>query len=312
MNFLILFAAALLLIASLTPYINVSRQETDLPSHFVLQYFIGALGLAAVAAIFDAPGFSFALIFGALLANLMQLMPLFRFGRNDLHPDTGKTLKILQVNVLKLNGDASRLKTLIEKEQPDIVVGAEIRDAFVQMFRSLSFSYPHQMVEPRDKSSYGMAVLSKLPFTAYAQLSLDRPDNVAMAFTVRHEGREIEFLSMHPATPNRDIGSRDREFENASQHFGNRRGNIVVLGDLNATPYCPALKKLCRVLNLKNAREGHGVAGSFPVFFPFWWLHLPIDHVLVGENLHADGFRLGPDIGSDHFPTITTISHVNH
>ncbi len=95
--------------------------------------------------------------------------------------------------------------------------------------------------------------------------------------------REIEFLSLHPATPNRDIGSRDREFENAVKHFSNRRGNIVVLGDLNATPYCPALKKLCRTLGLKNAREGHGIAGTFPVFFPFWWLRLPIDHVLVGR-----------------------------
>ncbi len=96
MKFLLLFAASVLLIACLTPYLKSSRQETDLPSHFVLQYFIGACGLGLFSGLFTVPGLFYWLIFGSLLATVIQLVPLLRFGRNDLHPDTGKTLKILR------------------------------------------------------------------------------------------------------------------------------------------------------------------------------------------------------------------------
>lgn len=311
-DFLLLLASLVLFLGSVTPYLKMpGRQETDLPSHFVLQYFIAGCLLALLTGVFHPPMGAHMLILASLVLNLVQMMPYIRFGRADIQSETGKPLRILQVNVLKLNSDASRLKALIEKEAPDIIVAAEVRGPFAQMFNELKYTYPYLMLEPREKSSYGMAVASKIPLHSYEKKTLDGADNLAMAFRVMHDGREVEFLSMHPATPNRDIASRDREFDNAVKHFGARRGNIVVLGDLNATPYCFALKKLCRALNLRNAREGHGIHGTFPVFLPTWALKLPIDHVLVAENLHIDSFRAGPDIGSDHLPTLTTLSHIN-
>lgn len=312
MSFLVLFSSICLLLASVTPYIKVSRQETDLPSHFVLQYFIAGCFFALLAGTFDAPAIACVMIFASLLLNIIQMVPLLGFGSNDTEAETGATFKILQVNVLKYNTDPSKLKALIEKEDPDLIVAAEVREPFCKMLDELRFKYPYQMQEPREKARYGMAVASKLGLTSQEHLALGGPDTLSMAFRLMHDGREISFLSMHPATPNTNIAARDREFAEAVKHFGARRGDIVIVGDLNATPYCPALKKLCRSLNLRNARERHGIGGSFPVFLKVPFMRLPIDHVLAGENLHAHGFRLGPDIGSDHYPTITTLSHINH
>lgn len=312
MTTIVFIIALLLFLASLTPYIPTSRHVTDLPSHFSLQYLIASVVMVPVAAwVFSMPNVYF-LLAGASLASLAQLIGFISFGKlHDPLESDGAPLKILQVNVLKDNTDTGKLRALISRENPDLIVACEVNGKFALMLRDLSFDYPHQMLEPRD-DRYGMAVLSKRPLEGQEHLSFAGSKSLSMGFRLRHDNADIEFLSMHPQTPNRNIKARNHEFLRAVKHFGDRRDNIVVLGDLNATPYCHAYKKLVRALGLKNAREGQGLCGTFPAFFPLRILHLPIDHVLTGANLQVREFRRGPDIGSDHFPTLTTVSVLNN
>lgn len=304
--------AMLLFLASLTPYIPLSRHVTDLPSHFPLQYLVASVLMVPVAAyVFSMPNVYF-LLAGAALASLAQLIKFVSFGKlHDPLESDGAPLKILQVNVLKYNMKTGPLRALIGREKPDLIVACEVNGKFALMLRDISFDYPHQMLEPRD-DRYGMAVLSKRPLEGQEILSFTGKKSLSMGFRLRHDNTDIEFLSLHPQTPNRNLRARNHEFAMAAKYFGGRRDNIVVLGDLNATPYCHAYKKLVRALGLKNAREGQGLCGTFPVFFPLRILHLPIDHVLTGANLLVREFRRGPDIGSDHFPTITTLSLLNN
>ncbi|HYD16935.1 MAG TPA: endonuclease/exonuclease/phosphatase family protein [Patescibacteria group bacterium] len=267
--------------------------------------------MVPAAAYVYAPPNVYILLAGALLLSLAQFLKYVSFGKlHDPLETEGEPLKILQVNVLKTNQDTARLRALIAEEKPDLIVAAEVNGKFALMFSDLSRDYPHQLVEPRE-DRYGMAVASRLPFTAAELLCLSVKKSVAMAFGIRHAGVEISFLSLHPPTPNRNLRARDQEFDRAVKHFGPRRDSIIVLGDLNASPYCPAYKKLLRRLSLRNARDGNGLCGSFPVFLPTPLLRLPIDHVLVSANLQVHEFRLGPHIGSDHFPTITQVSVIN-
>lgn len=312
MTVIVFIVALLLFFASLTPYLRISRHETDLPSHFPLQYAIGAiLTVPVAAAVYSMPNVFFLLAL-ALLLSLAQMVGYLSFGRmHEPLEEQGHPLKILQANVLMRNMDTAKLKSLVEKEKPDLIVACEVNGKFALMFRDLQNEYPHQLLEPRD-DRYGMAVLSRTPFASHEYLSFAGKASLSMAFRLHHDGAEIEFLSMHPETPNKNIRARNHEFAMAVKHFGQRRENIVVLGDLNATPYCYAYKKLVKALGLRNAREGQGLCGTFPVFLPTPLLHLPIDHVLAGANLQVRSFRRGPDIGSDHFPTLTTLSVVNN
>ena len=312
MTTVVFIIALLLFLASLTPYIPLSRLVTDLPSHFSLQYLLGAVMMVPAAAYVHSMPNVYFLLAGATLASLAQLIKFVSFGKlHDPLESDGAPLKILQVNVLKDNTDTAKLRELIKKENPDLIVACEVNGKFALMLRDISFDYPHQMLEPRD-DRYGMAVLSKRPLEAQEHLSFTGKKSLSMGFRLRHDNTDIEFLSMHPQTPNRNIRARNHEFAMAVKHFGDRRDNIVVLGDLNATPYCQAYKKLVRALGLKNAREGQGICGTFPVFLPLPILHLPIDHVLAGANLMVREFKRGHDIGSDHFPTITTLSILNN
>ena len=97
----------------------------------------------------------------------------------------------------------------------------------------------------------------------------------------------FNILSLHPANPIRNFAARDAEFAAISAQLGVDKTpeNLVLLGDLNATPYCTGLKDVMRHLKLRNARAGRGLLGTYPVWLPTAALRIPIDHVLVGENI---------------------------
>jgi endonuclease/exonuclease/phosphatase (EEP) superfamily protein YafD len=60
-------------------------------------------------------------------------------------------------------------------------------------------------------------------------------------------------------------------------------------------------------MKLKNARDGRGILGSWPVATRLPLLRIPIDHMLVSETLGIEDFRLAPDIGSDHMAIVSVI-----
>jgi len=305
MSFLFFLAAFILFLLSTTPYIKNPVKEAELASHFAFQYAIGAVILALLAGFAHAQIWTYVFLLGALLLSLAQFSSFIGGGAE---PVETPTLKILQANVLKLNRDTVKLRKLIAAEKPDVIICAEVTPLFAKLFADMSSSYPYGLVEAEAKSSYGMALLSRLPLAGVESFSLDSPGNRAMAAQLEWGGRVLDIFGIHPATPNVNLASRDREFDALAARYTTRHDNLIVAGDFNATPYCYAYKKLTRALHLKNAREGHGVLGSFPVFLPTGILKIAIDHVLTGTALRATSCRLGADIGSDHLPMIATIA----
>jgi len=292
-----------LLLLALTPFIPAARSFIDLPSHFVMQYFIAALFLLALGFIAKLPLWSMAPPLVALVLSVLHLGPYL-----PLKQGQGEGLRLLQANVLKLNPDPLPLKNLIAKEKPDIVLAAEVTPAFQAMFEGLKADYPHQEILSSAKNSYGMAALSKIPFEKMAQERFGHPDIPALIFRVEFWGRKIDILSLHPANPLFHMDVRDRELEAAAKTLtAEKPAYLIVAGDLNATPFCRAFKLLRGGLNLTDARLGFGYFGSYPASSPVSALRIPIDHVLLGPNLAALDFRLGPDIGSDHLPTLSVI-----
>ncbi len=311
MHFFLLVAAALLFAVSLAPYVDIKGNKyAELASHFPLQYAVAALVFLLAAFALGTYGVTFVLLLLALGLNLCQIAPFVSFARQQVPMGEGQPLKLLQVNVLKLNTDTNHLRRIIEEEQPDIIAASEVTPAFAAMLAGFEALYPYRLVEPEEKSSFGMALLSRLPFSQIESVSFDGPKNRAMVARVRLDGHDIDIISIHPTTPNVKMASRDAEFDNIAKRVGANSTNLVLLGDFNATPYCPAYKKLTRALKLKNAREGLGIMGSFPQYLPTPFLKLPIDHVLLGTNLRALTCRLGSVTGSDHLPLLVTITYV--
>ena len=74
----------------------------------------------------------------------------------------------------------------------------------------------------------------------------------------------------------------------------------MVLGDLNATAWCYAFRRFLRETGLKDSARGWGYQATWPTgFLP---LRIPIDHCLLSPDLKVLNRRIGPNVGSDHFP----------
>ncbi|HEX2753383.1 MAG TPA: endonuclease/exonuclease/phosphatase family protein [Alphaproteobacteria bacterium] len=295
-----------LLAFSLTPYIPFSVSITDLPSHFVLQYAIGAVIGSFVVLLLKMPRLYLVLLGIAFALNMATLAPYLGKTPSPAAADM-KTFKVLQVNTLYLNRNTERLEALIRAEEPDIITAVETNDAFAAMFKTLADIYPHQDIHPRSDAR-GLAVLSKFALQDIAVRIFDEPVTPAHTFTVSVEGQSIRFVSMHPFTPTRNLKRRDAHmFAIAKTYAAPQATPLVITGDFNATPWSPAMKTFMQQTGLKTARQGRGVLPTWPTFLPATFLRIPIDHILVSEHLRVIRHTLGGNTGSDHLPTIAVI-----
>lgn len=301
----VFIASSLLFAAAMTPFMTFSHLLSDLPSHFQAYILLFAPPMAALAFLLRQPA---PLAFPAVIAaglSFAHIWPYLPHSTAEA-PDTAHTVKLLQVNVYTRNQDTAALAALIRQEKPDMVVLAEVNLAFVEMGEALHADYPHRFYTAKT------AVLSRLPLEEIAlspgEGSLTRPQ----FFRVVAYGRPFTLSTFHAASPPPGLARRDAQFAEYAALVGQLRaqgrmdGPLVFAGDINATPYAPAMKKLVADLGVRNAREGHGLVHSWPVWLPAP-LRIPIDHVLVSAEIDVVDYSPGPPVGSDHLPTIARL-----
>ena len=99
-----------------------------------------------------------------------------------------------------------------------------------------------------------------------------------------------------------NYGSRNLQLDSVADLAARSPRPLIVVGDLNITMWAHHYQRLEEVSRLSNARRGFGIAPTWPA-----WLYpgrIPIDHVLVSEDIAVTDFAAGPNIGSDHLPIV--------
>jgi len=304
---LVYLATAAGLYGSITPYIPLSTLITDIPSHFTLHYIIGTAFLITLSLIVRAHRAILAVQALIILICTMTLLPYLKSAPSVA--SNGKTVKILQANTLYLNKNTQALERLILEENPDIIALSEVNTIFAQTLVGLKEKYPHQLIEPKDRDARGLALLSRLDVTKIQTISFGDPAVPAHLAHISVDGQDLVLASVHPRTPLHGLALRDADFAAMADRFASTAADgtpLVIAGDFNATPFCPALKNLMRGLALSDARQGHGLQQTWPVWLPAP-LRIPIDHVLVSPEISVLEYRLGPNVGSDHLPTIAVL-----
>ena len=226
-------------------------------------------------------------------------------------------LKILYANVLTSNADAAPLLALIAAEKPDLVALLEINSRWkTQLLASLAQDFPFQSIHPRE-DNFGLALFSRAqPGGGRVEFFAD-VETPSLDLSWFHPDAEIRILLTHPLPPG-DAGTNFlrnqhlddlvnwRRFVAGLTPAGATPQPVLILGDLNATPWCPPVRRLLSASGLRPAAGDTGLlAPSWPVPIPF--LRIPLDHALLSPELACVSYRVGPDIGSDHFPLILEV-----
>ncbi|GMR24665.1 MAG: hypothetical protein BMS9Abin37_3245 [Acidobacteriota bacterium] len=122
--------------------------------------------------------------------------------------------------------------------------------------------------------------------------------------TLDAPGGEILLIGAHGWPPRNGyfVGLRARQLEDISERARRASSHVVVLADLNTTPWGFAFRDFVRSSGLRDASRGQGLQWTWPA--RNWPLAVPIDHALVSEQVRVLGLETGPNIGSDHHPLV--------
>jgi endonuclease/exonuclease/phosphatase (EEP) superfamily protein YafD len=276
----------------------------ELFSHFRVQYFIATFLFALVFALFGK--FTAAILAGSsALLNLLLLTPLYFRRKGPKAP--GEVHRFLLANVNTSNPYHDKVRKLIEKTSPDLIVLVEVDQNWLDDLSLEEFGYVCSAAEPRE-DNYGIALFSRLPFISGEVVRFGGL-GVPTVLTRLHQGRTIlNIIGSHPPPPKsrRLARYRDQQLEEIMDFTRNLEGAVIFCGDFNLTSWSPRFKRLLERGELHDTRQGFGVQGTWPTWMPLFFI--PIDHIWISSNIQVHCRRVGPRIGSDHQPVVLDFS----
>lgn len=296
-------AALLTIVASVVTALPVDHFGIQLFTHFKLQYLVVSVLLCVALALLRQPVY----VGGLLLAVGLNASLVLPWYVADDVPMSDKQLKVLHANVLSTNTDHERLFELLYAEAPDVVMLQEVSPQWLMALDPLRQTYPYSYAEARE-GNFGIALFSRVPFTSVSHIDSPPLGYPTVIATLDIDGEPLHLAGTHPMIPLGQglYSDRNTQLASIADLFKGRDGSQVLVGDLNASLWDIHYRSLEENTGLRNARTGFGIVPTWPTFMPF--AMIPIDHVLVSDDLSVVGMRSGPRIGSDHLPLIVTIA----
>ncbi|MFK5955754.1 MAG: endonuclease/exonuclease/phosphatase family protein [Planctomycetota bacterium] len=211
-------------------------------------------------------------------------------------------LTILSANVHLTNQDMESLVAMIEEQKPDVFSLIEINAKWVQALSHLKAEYPYQMTFA-DQGYFGILIWSRVPMD-FEERDFAETGHPSILATTRTE-KPLLLIATHPMPPMRKhfVAKRDAQLHAIADYLTAKTGPAVLLGDLNTTPWSHIFKQTCKTASLRSAL--HGWKPTWPTFFPP--LGVPIDHVLVTQEVGIVFCKPQSGIGSDHLPLLTRL-----
>jgi endonuclease/exonuclease/phosphatase (EEP) superfamily protein YafD len=304
----------LIMLAILTSVAQL-HQFADLSVHFMTHYALCALMLCVLFLLVRAPQRN--IIVAALLTVLFTgrsavlLLPR-EVVKNEVYED----VTILQYNVRYDNVRGAELAEWIVAQRPDVVVLQEVTPAILSQLKLVDLTYPYRFFAP-EEHPFGMVFFSRLPLVQaqrtktpdgwnhYTQLELQ---------SLKHH-IPIDMMELHTIPP---MGSeRTKERNEHMLHVAQMMADLppshakIMVGDMNITPYSPWFADVEQRSTLNNIMRGVSIEGTWPSFLPSW-MRIPIDHMLVSDQIEVLERRVEQDLGSDHMPVIIRLRVYRH
>jgi len=236
------------------------------------------------------------------LMNLGLVLPLY-WGAPRPSYHSLSTARAMMLNVNTANTDYAAVLAVIERYSPDFLYLEEVDQRWMIALKRLDATYPHSISDPRS-DNFGVAFFSRYPFVASEILQLGPAGIPSVLVRSSIAGREFFILGTHPLPPTSAAYAalRDIQLVELSGIVKRLDAPVLLLGDLNATPWSYPFKRLLRDSALIDGSRGFGLQPTWPAgMFP---LLVPIDHCLHSPAIQVVRKEVGPAVGSDHYPVV--------
>jgi endonuclease/exonuclease/phosphatase (EEP) superfamily protein YafD len=265
---------------------------------------LGAFGLAALLARRRVALAVLAVVTAGLLAlQLSWLAPLFL---PDDRPPTTRTFTLLSLNIRGELGDPASI--MAASHQADIVVLLETTPRAVQALRAAGLDEEFAYRAGTETKGSGSAIYSRFPLTSIQPLP-HTSFQMWQAIAQIPQLGAVRVVTAHPCNPFCGPGFWPSEHELLQRVVDRELGQpLVVAGDFNAVEDHLPMRQL-RQLGLRSATDivGAGWLPTYPANSPIPPL-IPIDHVLLDDQLTATSIIRVPVAGTDHLGLLATLA----
>jgi endonuclease/exonuclease/phosphatase (EEP) superfamily protein YafD len=275
----------------------------DLFSHFRVQYMQLCLVLIAVALWKRMHQQAIMLVLLAAL-NYAFVLPLY-VGKPV--PQPGTRVRVMLMNINAGNGNTAQVLGAIRQAEPDLLLLQEVTPKWAKELTVLNEAYPYRIAKPQE-GCFGIMLLSRHPLSRESVVEIGSAGVPSIITDVHLPDGEIGLIGTHPLPPTGAAFARERNTQLAALpgFVQGQKHPVLLVGDLNTSPWSPHFTRLLRDSGLKNSMKGFGFQPTWPTGSRF--LRIPIDHLLHAPEINIHSRAVGGHVGSDHFPVTVDFS----
>lgn len=277
----------------------------ELTTHFVPQYL--PLALLALVVLLLRGRRRWALVAGLLvLVHGVSLLPQY-LPADRRPPVTGRTVRLLHLNLWSANGHRPAVVALLGRLDPDVLSLQEVTPEWEEALAPLAGRYRLRRTAART-DNFGIALWTKLPLTTAEKVYVGPAGLPSIVARGLVDGRALTLASTHPiCSVDRHLAAwRDAQLTALAGARATWDPTAILLGDLNVTPWSPRFGALLAGSGLLDVRDGRGILPTWPAQFPPG-MRIPIDHCLVSPDVAVLDVKVLESVGSDHLPLLVTL-----
>ncbi len=286
-------AMALIVLAAAPALADIA---TPLTGHII------GFGIAAAAALLAKRGTGIVLV-GGIAATLLFHVWLglgWPLRAHSAAPASSgeNTLSIISINTWDAADNVDKLRAYLATAPAQVVVLSELGPEKKDLLPTLKATYPFQ-TSCAHRYDCSIALISQVPFEASGAVpyTKEMPAFVWARFAGMH------VIGTHLYRPSRNPGLHARQTEAVAKFIRRIEGPVVLVGDLNTSPWSYSFKSLKAQTGLKSARWLAPSWPAWPVVMP----QVALDHILISQDLTFVASHAGPAVGSDHLPVFAQI-----
>ncbi len=292
-------AVGLVALASLIGFAGRLHWTMELFSHFRVQYVQVSLLLAGIClwVRMNKPAAAFIAI---LLFNYAFVYPLY-LGKPE--PKTTKPNRAMLMNLNAANGNTEQVLAAIEAVAPDLLLLEEVTPEWAAQLETLHETYPFRVAQPQP-GCFGIMLLSKYPLDNGIVLEIGPAGVPSIIADVWLPTGVATLIGTHPPPPiSKEMAAlRNAQLAELPDIVANQKHPVLLMGDLNASPWSPYFRAMQKASGLDNSMKGFGFQPSWPSSLRL--LQIPLDHLLHSPEITIQNRMIGSAVGSDHLPVV--------
>ena len=290
--------------SSLVGFLGGLTWYLDLFSHFRVQYFAILAVLSVLLLPLRRPRVAACLMLLAL-ANLLTILP-FYFGDSNSARPRGDELRLVTLNVNTRRGDPALAVRMLEQLDADVIALQEVDQRWLDELQEVLLHYPYSKASVRN-DNFGIAIYSRLPLNSAEIVALGNAGLPTVHAELQVSSGPLHILVTHPLPPTsaRNWHERNEQLAAIAGFVRDLSDSVVVVGDLNITPWSPHFARLLSESGLHDSMRGFGVQPTWPAWLPL--MLIPIDHCLHSDDVIITSRAVGFYVESDHLPVVVEL-----